>query len=206
MKGTWIVIDGIDASGKGTITMMLAGYLEEKGFKDKLVVTFEPTSGKYGEQIRELLKREESPEANAEKCLELYVKDREMHLKEKILPALKQGKIVLCDRFKYSTIAYQSAQGIPVKKILKMHEKMQKPDLVLILNTDVGTAMKRIEKDPKRTVFDKFEKKAFLEKVKKNFMRMHEFLPKENIQYVDANLAVEKVFLQAKEEVDKILK
>ena len=205
-KGKFIVLDGIDASGKGTIVMMLAGYLEEKGLKEKLVVTFEPSSGKFGQEVRELLKKESDPKKNAQKCLELYVKDRADHLKNKVLPALKEGKIVLCDRFKYSTLAYQGAQGVPLKKILKLHEKMIKPDLALILNADVGQALARIESDPKRGAFDKFEKKAFLDKVKANFMSMHKLLPKENIQYIDANLPIEKVFLQAKEEVDKLLK
>ena len=192
-KGKFVVIDGIDASGKGTIIMALTGWLTEKKKvgKNNLLVTFEPTSGKHGTEVRKLLASEEKPEDNAEKCLELYVKDRKEHLKEEIGPALKAGKFVICDRFKYSTIAYQKEQGVPVKKILELHKGLKKPDLVLILDVPSSRSMERIEKDPKRKIFDKFEKEQFLEKVRMNFLNMGKLLKDEKIKVVDASRPIE---------------
>ena len=206
-KGRFIVIDGIDASGKGTIVMALTGWLTEKKKlpEERLLVTFEPTAGKHGSAVRRLLASEESPEANAGKCLELYVKDRKEHLEKEVLPALKEGKIVVCDRFKYSTIAYQKEQGIPVKKILSLHKGMRKPDLVLILDVPSSASMKRIESDPKRKVYDKFEKEKFLEKVRMSFLNMPKLLPGENIKVIDASRPIEEVFASVQKEVEKLL-
>jgi dTMP kinase len=187
--------------------MALTGWLAEKKKvgKENLMVTFEPTSGKHGTEVRKLLASEEKPEDNAEKCLELYVKDRKEHLEHEIGPALKAGKFVICDRFKYSTIAYQKEQGVSVKKILALHKGLKKPDLVLILDVPSQMSMKRIEEDPKRKIFDKFEKETFLEKVRMNFLNMGELLQDENIVVVDASRPIEEVFEEVKEEVEKLL-
>jgi dTMP kinase len=206
-KGKFLVIDGIDASGKGTIVMALTGWLTEKKkvAQDKVLVTFEPTGGKSGAEVRKLLASEDNPEANAEKCLELYVKDRREHLKQDIEPALKEGKIVICDRFKYSTIAYQKEQGIGIKEILAKHKGMKKPDLVLILDVPSTKSMQRIESDPKRKMYDKFEKEKFLEKVRMSFLNMPELLKGENIKVIDASRPIEEVFADVQKEVSKIL-
>ena len=205
-KGRFIVIDGIDASGKGTVALALYGYLIEKGIPQKdIVFTFEPTGGETGRKIREMLKADKKPLDHAEKCLELYIKDRKEHLKNEIIPALKEGKIVLCDRFKYSTIAYQGAQGIDMQKIIEMHKGMPIPDLTLILDIDVNIAISRIKADPKRNIFDKFEQKDFLNKVRQNFLAMKTLLPKENLVYLNASKSKEEVFQEAKKEVNKIL-
>ena len=204
-KGKFIVIEGIDASGKGTIAMLMAGYLHDKIPKEKILVTFEPTQGKYGAEIRKILKKESNPKKNAERCLRLYVEDRKEHIKNVILPALKEGKIVICDRYKYSTVAYQNAQGVPIKKIIKMHKGMPKPDLVIILDVDPEIAIKRIVKDRKRKDFDKFEKKEFLALVREKFLLMPQIFPNENIKIVDASQPAEVTFSKIVDELNKIV-
>mgnify|MGYP000409703725 CR=1 FL=1 len=204
-KGKFIVVEGIDASGKGTIAMLMVGYLSEKIPREKIVVTFEPTQGKYGTEIRKILKEEKDPKKNAERCLRLYVKDREEHVKNVILPALKEGKIVICDRYKYSTIAYQSAQGVPMKKIIKMHEGMPVPDLTIILDISPEVAIKRIIEDKNRKEFDKFEKMEFLALVREKFLLMPELFPNENIKIVDATAPAEITFSKIVKEIDKVV-
>ena len=206
MTSKFIVVDGIDGCGKGSIIKALYDYLLEKGYDaERLVKTFEPTEGEFGRQAREILKSEEKAEDSARRCLEVYVQDRREHAEKEIKPALLEGKVVLCDRYKYSTIAYQHAQGIDLEEILEMHRNIIIPGLVLILDVPVSIALERIENDPQRNSFDKFEKKEFLEKVRMNFMSLRHWLPKENIRFIDASGSREDVFMKAKREVNKLV-
>ena len=85
----FIVFEGIDGAGKGTIISEVKKFLLEKGIpEEKILVTAEPTNGAYGLKVRQLLKTSPSPESNARQFLELYVKDREQHLRDEIIPAL----------------------------------------------------------------------------------------------------------------------
>src|SRR3989338_4831675 len=93
----FIVLDGLDGSGKGEMIGRLASYLESKGHR--VLKTTEPTEGKYGRKAKEISLNEKEPMKGAEECLELYTKDREEHLKNVILPALEQGITVISDRY-----------------------------------------------------------------------------------------------------------
>ncbi len=206
MKGKFVVFGGIDGSGKGTLINILKNYLLGKGYsKDEILVTHEPSKSKFGKEIKRLLKVEKDPSANATKFLDLYVKDREEHLRKEVLPALEKGKIVLCDRYKYSTIVYQSIQGIPKEDIIELHAAMPVPDLVMILDLPVDIALKRIDADEKRRELEKFEKKQFLEKVRKGFKELPAVLPEENIIIIDSSKPIEKVAERAKEELNKLI-
>ena len=202
MNGKFIVFEGIDGSGKGTIIKMFENYLLESGAaKSDILVTAEPTDGKYGRELRSMLSRCKNPKENALLFLELYVKDRREHIKNTILPALSQGKIVLCDRYKYSTIAYQAAQGIPNEKLIEIHNKMPVPDIALIFDISPEIAISRIESAHERNGKDVFEKQKFLEKVRANFLRMPVFFPKENIAIIDVSNEVGNVFEVVKSEL-----
>ena len=193
-NGKFIVFDGLDGAGKGTIISGVKKLLLEQGVsEEKILVTAEPTNGAYGLKVRQLLKTSPSPESNARQFLELYVKDREQHLRDEIIPALKEGKIVLCDRFKYSTFVYQLLQGIPLEEIKKLHSNFIVPDLVFVLDVSAEISLKRINADSKRDGFDSFEKKDFLEKVREGFLSMKEIFPDENIHIIDASKNINEV-------------
>ena len=200
-KSLFIVLDGIDGSGKGTIMAMLYSYLFSLK-KYRVLTTAEPTSNKYGKKIRQILGKEKDPMKNADKLLELYIKDRALHLKELIGPFLKaDNSILLCDRYYYSTIAYQNAQGIPLKTVIKANKTFRKPDIAFILDLPPKIALERINKiRPK----EKFEKLDFMLKSRKNFLALKKHLS-DNIRVIGASKSKNQVFDQIKEELDKLL-
>ncbi len=194
MKGTFIVFEGIDGSGKGTVIGEAKKFLVSKGVPEKnILVTAEPTPGFYGKKVRELLASNVNPDVNAHHFLDLYVADRKEHIEKELKPALASGKIVLCDRYKYSTFVYQKLQGIPIEKIISLHKGMLVPDLIFILDVPVDAALKRINADSKRKNLEAFEKKDFLEKVRGGFTALKRFFPEENIVVVDASKGIESV-------------
>ena len=175
-----IAVEGIDGSGKTTVVRFLIEELRKRGYD---VVAFkEPTDSEYGRRIRQILKeRRVSPEEE----LELFIKDREFDVQNNILPALKSGKIVIMDRYYYSTIAYQGALGLDVEMIRKLNEQFPKPDLVIILDVSPETALKRIK--AKRRP-DRFEDLEYLRKVREIFLSL-----KNNVVVVDAERNIDEV-------------
>src|SRR3990167_7827302 len=90
MKNSFfIVVDGIDGSGKSEIIKLLHNYLFSKNKKYRILTTREPTNGFYGNKIREILKQEKRPESSSKKLRALFLKDRKQHLEKTILPYLK---------------------------------------------------------------------------------------------------------------------
>ena len=79
-KNLFIVFDGLDGSGKGEMIKRLKDYLTKKAKKLNILVTKEPTNGQFGKQIKEILRKEKDPILGAEKCLSLFIKDRQEHL------------------------------------------------------------------------------------------------------------------------------
>ncbi len=205
-KNLFIVLDGIDGSGKGEQMIKLHNYLYVKNKFNRILSTREPTNGKYGQKIRKILEKEKDPQKNAELLLDLYIKDRREHLKNTINPFLAKSiasecNIVLCDRYYYSTIAFQHAQGIDAKMLVEANKKFRKPDIAFILDLPAETALARIEG---RGAKEKFEKKEFMEKVRRNFIELKELLP-DNINIIDATGSIEEVFQAIKKELDAIL-
>ena len=133
------MFEGIDGSGKSDNSAAAAAYLATQT-KKSVLLTREPSDGAVGRKIRKMLQADGDPAANAEKYLELYVEDRRDHLKREILPALKRGEIVVCDRYMFSTMAFQQVQGIPLEKIEKMHRGMPVPDLTVVLDVPAEIA------------------------------------------------------------------
>lgn len=203
MNGKFIVFEGVDGSGKSLMSKLSKKYLIEKGIpEEKIVLTQEPTNSFFGKQIKEIQKKELNPLNNAEKCLELYVKDRKNHLRYFIEPALKMNKIILCDRYKYSTFVYQSLQGIKETKIIEMHERLRVPELVLVFDVRAKIALKRINI---RGALEKFEEKKFMEKVSKKFSEIKMYFKNENIKLINAEKNIEEVFEETKKELNKII-
>ncbi len=203
-KGCFVVFEGLDASGKGTMLARTAEWLFNSHAVDKILLTREPTNSSHGKQIRKLLQKDEEPMTKAKQLLNLYLEDRKEHLQKVIKPALQLNTFVLCDRYKHSTICYQQAQGIPLEKIIALHERMLVPDLTLILDVSAETALERIGKN--RAKYEKFEKKFFLEELRQNYLALKKQLPGENIKVINAELPEDEVFSQVKRAVSGVLK
>jgi dTMP kinase len=121
--------------------------------------------------------------------------DRKEHVDQKINPALNEGKIVLMDRYYYSTMAYQAAAGIDVNRIRKDNEFAPKPDIVLIFDLPADLAMKRVRG---HSIADVFEKEEHLEKVRKAYLNLED---DHLVRIIDATRTPEDIF----EEVWKLV-
>ena len=138
--GLLIAFEGIDGCGKSSHLRKLAAFLRERGLE--VVETREPTDGPYGRRIRELFTRRD--EVSREEELELFLADRREHVAQCIEPGLAAGKIVLTDRYYFSTAAYQGAAGLDVDEILAKNRFAPDPDLVLLLEIAPEEGLRRI--------------------------------------------------------------
>ncbi|MEM4330888.1 MAG: dTMP kinase [Candidatus Pacearchaeota archaeon] len=194
-KSFFIAFEGIDGSGKTTQIFELAKYLFRKNKKNNILLTREPYKD---ERIRELLTKDKDPYKNSEKLANLFIEDRRIHLKELILPSLKKGIHVISDRFSFSTLAYQQAQGIPLSTLIKMHKGIIIPDAIFIIDVPVEVALRRIKKDKERNREIKFEKDIdFLKRIRENYLKLA-FLPKHKVFVIDGNRKKEEVFEEIK--------
>lgn len=168
-KGMFLVMEGIDGSGKSTQVELLADRLRRRGLQ--VVTLREPTQGKWGRKIRELSRTGGSIKPGEE--LELFIRDRRENVTRNIKPALEAGKIVILDRYYFSTLAYQGARGLPLEEIRRRHQKFAiVPDLVFILDVPVRTGLSRIKDRP--VIYSLFEEKEYLKKVRKIFLSLRD--------------------------------
>ena len=179
-----INLEGIDGCGKSTQSQFLMDKFESDN--EKTILLKEPTNGKYGQKLWEMLSGK--IEATTEEILHLFVLDRKDHVNQKIKPALDEGKIVLMDRYYYSTMAYQAAAGIDVNRIRRDNEFAPKPDIVLIFDLPADLAMKRVRS---HSVADVFEKEEYLEKVRKAYLNLGD---DPLVRIIDATRTPEKIF------------
>ena len=203
--GTFVVFDGLPGSGKGTQIKKSFEYIFDKSKKyDNILVTDEPTNGPYGLKLRELFKKQKSADDLKEEIFQAFVDDRQWHVDNIILPALEKDFVVLCDRYKYSSIAYQTVQGTDFEKCFSAHKDFLSPDLALIFDVDPQEANKRIHSadDKKREQSDNFRELEFIKNLRQYFIDLPNKLPEENIKIIDANKSIEEVFSQIKEELD----
>jgi len=181
-----IVFEGIDGSGKSTQAEILLKRLQEE---DVDVVYFrEPSKGKWGRKIKKKALHPDS--LTPEEELELFLKDRRENVEKNLKPALKKKRVVILDRYYYSTIAYQGAKGIDEKQIARMNEEfVVQPDLVFILDIDPQKGLERIENRKKKDRL--FEREDYLAKVREIFRSFKG----EKFVHIDA--------LRSKEEISK---
>ncbi|HII38464.1 TPA: dTMP kinase [Candidatus Micrarchaeota archaeon] len=197
MAGVFIVVEGIDGAGKGFVMMKLQEHITERSKKyDHVLLTREPTHEKHGAKLRELLKKHDDPYSSNHEFLDLFTSDRRDHLRHHIEPCLAKGYVVLCDRFKYSTIAFQQAQGIPLAEVIKSQEGFKAADLTILLDLPANTALERVANRAEGT--EKFEKLDFQEKVRQNYLMLSRMFPNEKIAVIDASTDKENVWTQVK--------
>ena len=155
-KGFFITFEGIDGSGKSTQIQKLAKFLEDNGFD--IIMTREPGGSVGGEEIRNLLLQGEVDRWSAETEILLFTAARRDHLERIILPALQDGKIVICDRFTDSTRMYQGMRG---PKLRDLVDKLTKevincdPDLTIIIDIDPEISLERAKS--RNTAEERFE-------------------------------------------------
>ncbi|WP_018969367.1 dTMP kinase [Rubritalea marina] len=139
-RGLLIVIEGIDGTGKSSQVKLLAENLKAGGAS--ALADREPSDGPFGKILRQSM-TEGRLERNEE--LELFYKDRKQHVNDVITPAMEAGTHVVLDRYYFSTMAYQGANGFDIDTIRKDNEAFApKPDLLFILDLDIDTALERI--------------------------------------------------------------
>jgi len=183
-----IVLEGIDGSGKSLIAQLLKEELEKRGYK--IWLTKEPTNGPIGKLIRELLIKGHELNENWGRIMALlFAADRYYH-QEEIKEKIKQGYIVISDRYYHSTFAYQpNYPGISIEWVKELHKYLEKPDYVFILDIPIELAIERMTDRKKRHMY---EKREFLEKVRHNYMKLKEILPDENIFYINNDKSPEE--------------
>lgn len=203
-KGKFIVLEGIDACGKGTQIKRVSAHLFDIDKSMHVLTTREPTKlSKSGENIRKLLARKKDPTKDGALFTREYVEDRWFHIREMVLPAMKAGGIVLSDRYMLSTFTYQLAQGMDLKTLKQMHRGLPKPNLTCIIDITPEEAMKRLSKSGQKK--EVFETLAFLTRVRENYLKMKELFPEENIVIIDGMQSADLVFEGIKKEIHKIL-
>ena len=155
-KGFFITFEGIDGSGKSTQIRKLAKFLEDNGFD--IIITREPGGSVGGEEIRNLLLQGEVDRWSAETEILLFTAARRDHLERIILPALQDGKIVICDRFTDSTRMYQGMRG---PKLRDLVDRLTKdvincdPDLTIVIDIDPEISLERAKS--RKTAEERFE-------------------------------------------------
>lgn len=183
-KGLLIVFEGIDGAGKSTQARLLLRKLRALGCE---VVSFrEPTRGKWGRAIKRMAKTAGSLTPKEE--LDLFVRDRRENVRKNLKPALAAKKVVILDRYYFSTIAYQGAKGIDPVYIRRLNERFAvKPDLVFILDIAAGRGLGRIRKRKRKDLL--FERERYLARVRRifggfrgrKFVHMEAIRPKEEL-------------------------
>jgi dTMP kinase len=158
----FIALDGVDGAGNSTHTNLLASWMRES-LGLKTLLTKEPTAGSTGQLLRECLKAPST--SNATDAL-LFAADRTEHVENTIKPSLAKGLAVVTDRYLESSIAYQSAQGLPIEWILNINRYAMKPSLNIILDIEPEKSLLR-----KQRLTEKFEEVSFLRKVREVFLR-----------------------------------
>jgi dTMP kinase len=143
-KGCFITFEGIDGSGKSTQARLLADHLKAQG--REVVLTREPGGSAGAEEIRALVLQGEPDRWSAETEILLFTAARRDHLERTILPAIKAGKVVICDRFADSTRMYQGlSRGDLRGTVDQLHSLMigREPDMTILIDMDSDTGLSR---------------------------------------------------------------
>ena len=172
MRGKFITLEGIDGAGKSTHLKWLSGYLEHRGIAVR--VTREPGGTDVGEKLRLLLLEGDQRLHPETETLLMFAARRE-HLDKVILPALKAGTWIVCDRFTDATFAYQSGgSGVPWERVAALEQWVQhelQPDLTICF--DVPPETGRLRSGQMKKVPDRFEQEQgeFYERVRQAYLR-----------------------------------
>ncbi|AHF60492.1 thymidylate kinase [Spiroplasma mirum ATCC 29335] len=203
----FISFEGIDGSGKTTIAKLLKEKLKSQGYE--VVLTREPGGNEIAEQIRDIILSKKNSQINPWTEALLYIAARKQHVSEDILPALKRGAVVLCDRFMDSTSAYQGyARGLGIRTLDEVQSIVlgtTKPDLTLFFDIEPTAARGRMKArfEDEMDRLD-LEKQSFHEKVYEGYQVLiseHS----DRIKVVDARKSINEVLEQVSYYIDEVL-
>lgn len=194
-KGIFITFEGPEGAGKTTIIRILAERFENT------LLTREPGGIDIAEQIRSVILSKENTRMDARTEALLYAAARRQHLVEKVKPALEEGKLVLCDRFVDSSLAYQGhARGLGIKEVFAINQFAiadMMPELTLYFDIDPEEGLKRISKNQGREVnrLD-LESLEFHQRVREGYQMLLDHFP-DRIVKIDASRCLEEVAKEA---------
>ncbi|UOE76339.1 dTMP kinase [Parageobacillus thermoglucosidasius] len=196
MKGRFFSFEGPEGAGKTTMIAMLESFLREKGFD--VLATREPGGVRIAEEIRSIILNPAHTEMDGRTEALLYAAARRQHLLEKIIPAVKSGKIVLCDRFIDSSLAYQGfARELGMDEILQINQFAINgyfPTLTIYFDIDPKIGLERIQKNKQREMnrLD-MENLSFHYKVREGYLKLAKRFS-DRIITIDASKSVDEVF------------
>jgi dTMP kinase len=183
-SGLLIVLEGIDGTGKSTQAKRLGEWFASQG--REVVLSREPTSGPWGARLRESAA---TGRLSPEDELEYFLNDRRQHVEELIAPSLAAGKVVILDRYYFSTMAYQGARGFDPAEIRRRNEAFAPvPDLLLVMDLDVDTSLARI--GARGDVANEFEKRENLERCREIFLSLRD---ESFVQVIDSSGSLDEV-------------
>jgi dTMP kinase len=180
-RGFFICVEGLDGCGKTTQTKLLVSRLKESY---SAFYTAEPTNGKIGRFIKEYCLDADNRGSSVVEAL-LFAADRFEHVLTEIAPAMNEGKLVMSDRYLYSSLAYQGSAGLDLDWIKKINEHAVKPDLALFIDVEPEAVTQRLK--PKRSVMENLETQR---KVREVYLK---FVEKGELVQVNGNAPKEKV-------------
>lgn len=204
--GRFVVIDGSNGAGKSTVISALEKHLQM--LNRSAVFTREPGGTPIGEQVRKILLSQTDDAMSDVTELLLFAAARAQHVRQKILPALEQGKIVISDRFDSATVSFQHhARGLPLELINTLNKiavDQLRPDLTIILDLDPRDGLARAR--ARGGGLDRLEKQemAFLDRARDGYLQQARQSP-EYFKVIDASQGLEQVVAEAIEAVRRVL-
>ena len=181
-KGVFICIEGLDASGKTTHSRRLVRNLRRRGFD--AVYTTEPSPGEIGRFIRKYILQRRRRVPSVVEAL-LFAVDRVDHVEKRVKPALEEGKIVVSDKYIYSSLAYQGAAGLDLRWIEEINRLALPPDLAIYIDVPPEVVVKRIRR--KKSVMETLETQRRVREVYMKFVKEGRLVP------VDGNRVKDEV-------------
>jgi len=170
-KGFFICVEGLDGCGKTTQTKLLVRKMRKMGWD--AVYTAEPSRGKIGKFIKKYCLQGEKRTFPIVEAL-LFAADRFEHVEREVIPALNEGKIVVSDRYVYSSLAYQGAAGLDLKWIEMINEHAMRPDVAIFVDVEPEAVIKRLK--PKKSVMENLETQRKVREVYVKFVERGELV------------------------------